>query len=81
MRKVRCIEKPSITSYAFTYGKIYDVIKYIKASAGVKVDYIVIVDDRGYEVTIRTTNHYFTSCFFEDVTHEYRNSIITEILE
>ena len=62
-----------------TKGKVYDVIKYIKASNNVFLDRVIIINDKGV-----TEKYYLYSVFqtpvLIDVTTEYRNKVIDNIL-
>ncbi len=81
MMKVRCVHKPDLNGPVnFTPGEIYAVIRYVPATSDFRFDYATVIDDRGQESTFRATNRYFTNGFFEDVTSEYRDIVIDNIL-
>lgn len=59
-----------------TNGKVYDVIDYGRKD---NRDYIFIIDDNGNKASFYTAN-ILGELFFENVTEEYRDEIIDEIL-
>lgn len=71
MRKVRYLRG---ISYGLTTNKVYDVIKYDKSD-----DVVVVIDDFGKSQVWYMV--YDNTVYFIDVTSEYRNSLINEILE
>ena len=66
MRKVKFSYKDKL--YSLTNGKVYDVVE-------LRDDYFKIINDVGLEYAIMISNNLFI-----DVTSEYRNELIDEIL-
>lgn len=66
MRKVKFSYKDKL--YSLTNGKVYDVVE-------LRDDYFKIINDVGLEYGIMISNNLFI-----DVTSEYRNELIDEIL-
>lgn len=79
MRKVKYIPATHLAYSRLTIGKVYDVISY-EYDLKLNCNIIYIRNDEG------VTDWYFASIHndvsvFIDVTHEYRNDVINEILE
>lgn len=87
MRKFKCIYEYKSLGYTqdITYGKVYDLLEYLIYYEYVKYndpseDSIVIVNDEGISRTYSLYDFDQNPIFIE-VTLEYRNEIIDEILE
>lgn len=80
MKKVRCIyQNECENDYFLTLCKIYDVIEYIPHGLNESYDKIVIIDDISIERMLYVYD-YKNNKRFQDVTSEYRNDIIVDIL-
>lgn len=75
MKKVKFNKCDFSGNFNLTTDKIYDVIKSINVFEGVWIDKYVITNDVGLDVVFRKSNMFFT-----DVTEQYRNEMINEIL-
>lgn len=83
MRKVRYKGlgfniKPGLTNY-----NVYDVVKHIHSEYGVFWDKLILINDYGEEASYDVYDQCdYSNCrkFLEDVTHEYRNVVIDEIM-
>lgn len=72
-KKVRFLGIDSHTN-TLTYGETYDVIAFINGLYSSKYDRYLIKNDHNIE------SEYYISRIFQDVTAEYRNDLIDEIL-
>lgn len=84
MKKVKFIgDVQKYKTFNLTYGKVYDVIKYnrnVDNDFIDKYDEIYIINNEGEDIshTFPVSDTYLN--IFQDVTSEYRNDIIDEIL-
>ena len=80
MRKIKIIfqDDDNLIRHNLIYGKIYDVIRYLPDYYSTQDNIIIIIDERGSE---KYFSFFEQGITFENVTTEYRNSIIEEILE
>lgn len=73
MIKVRYTQNRHLIA-ELTDGKIYEVIKYIPSSLGESFDKVRLINDLGQ------TYNYYKDNRFTEVTIEYRNKTIDDIL-
>lgn len=72
MKKVKCLYNSDVIFVTITPGKIYDVIS-VGTSNSILENTILIKNDYNNENVYNIT-------MFTDVTHEYRNEVIDNIL-
>lgn len=78
MRKVRYNDYGEYYYTSLRNNRVYDVIRYIPSEVRSSNDSVEINVDGVY----RIYNIYYNDiCFFEDVTHKYRNDVIDGILK
>lgn len=72
IKKVKCKN----AGYAgLTINKVYDVVEYIPTLSDLSYDRIIIIND--YEME---SDYFYRAWLFLDVTSEYRNEVIDNIL-
>lgn len=82
MKKVRYnFTLPEYKKYGLSNNEVYDVIEYLNSGSGLYWDDICLINDYGEEYLYNLTEGYNDrESVFTDVTTEYRNEIIDDIL-
>lgn len=79
MRKFKFVNDNTYSDYHITLNKVYDLVKYLPSDVDSIFDCIIIINDRGYECDFYIKTN-FGNVIFQEVTAEYRNVKIDEIL-